>query len=65
MDVEDTSVRPKDNDRAVKMVLEIREREGNGHGEVARVAGQLGVFTARLSGRGCSGRKLTADRGLA
>ena len=30
-------------ERAVKMVLEIREREGKGHGELARVARQLGV----------------------
>ena len=30
-------------ERAVKMVLEIREREGKGHGELARVARQLAV----------------------
>jgi transposase len=30
-------------ERAVKMVFEIREREGKGHGELARVARQLGV----------------------
>ena len=30
-------------ERAVKMVLEIREREGKGHGELVRVARQLGV----------------------
>jgi transposase len=35
-------------DRAVKMVLEIREREGKGHGEIARVAGQLGVHREAL-----------------
>ena len=30
-------------ERAVKMVLEVREREGKGHGELARVGRQLGV----------------------
>jgi len=30
-------------ERAVKMVFEIREREGKGHGEIARVGRQLGV----------------------
>jgi transposase len=30
-------------ERAVKMIFEIREREGKGHGELARVARQLGV----------------------
>jgi transposase len=35
-------------ERAVKMVLEIRAREGNGHGEVARVARQLGVHRETL-----------------
>jgi len=30
-------------ERAVKMVFEIREREGKGRGELARVARQLGV----------------------
>jgi transposase len=30
-------------ERAVKMVCEIREREGKGHGEIARVGRQLGV----------------------
>jgi hypothetical protein len=25
------------------MVFEVRERDGQGHGEIARVAGQLGV----------------------
>jgi len=30
-------------ERAVKMVFEIREREGRGRGELARVARQLGV----------------------
>jgi transposase len=28
---------------AVKMVLEIRDREGRGHGEIARVGRQLGI----------------------
>jgi hypothetical protein len=32
-------------DRAVKAVLEIREREGKGHGEIARVADQPPVFS--------------------
>ena len=35
-------------ERAVKMVLEIRERDGKGHGEIARVAGQLGVHREAL-----------------
>ena len=30
-------------ERAVKMVLEVRVREGKGHGELARVGRQLGV----------------------
>jgi len=30
-------------ERAVKMVEEIREREGKGHGEIARVGRQLGI----------------------
>jgi transposase len=34
-------------ERAVKMVLEIREREGKGQGELARVGRQLGVHPAR------------------
>jgi transposase len=32
----------------VKAVLEIREREGKGHGEIARVADQLGVHREAL-----------------
>ncbi len=32
-------------ERAVKMVLEIRQREGKGHGELARVGRQLGGTT--------------------
>jgi transposase len=35
-------------ERAVKMVLEIRERDGRGRGELARVAGQLGVHPEAL-----------------
>ena len=35
-------------ERAVKMVLEVREREGKGHGELARVGRQLGVHPEAL-----------------
>jgi transposase len=35
-------------ERAVKMVLEIRERDGKGHGELARVGQQLGVHPEAL-----------------
>jgi transposase len=35
-------------ERAVKMVFEIRERDGKGKGEIARVAGQLGVHREAL-----------------
>ena len=35
-------------ERAVKMVLEIREREGKGQGELARVARRLGVHPEAL-----------------
>ena len=35
-------------ERAVKMVFEIRERDGKGHGEMARVGRQLGVNTETL-----------------
>src|SRR5258708_19813817 len=35
-------------ERAVKMVLEVRDREGKGHGEIARVARQLGVHPEAL-----------------
>ena len=34
--------------RAVKMVLEVREREGNGRGEIARVGRQLDVHPEAL-----------------
>jgi len=37
-------------ERAVKMVLEVREREGNGRGEIARVGRQLGVHPEALRG---------------
>ena len=37
-------------ERAVKMVLEIRQREGKGHGELARVGRQLGVHPEALRG---------------
>jgi len=35
-------------ERAVKMVVEIQAREGRGHGEVARVARQLGIHRETL-----------------
>ena len=35
-------------ERAVKMLFEVREREGKGHGELARVARQLGVHPEAL-----------------
>ena len=35
-------------ERAVKMVLEVREREGKGRGELARVARQLDVHPEAL-----------------
>jgi transposase len=35
-------------ERAVKMVLEVREREGSGHGEIARVGRQLDVHPEAL-----------------
>ena len=37
-------------ERAVRMVLEIRERDGRGQGELARVARQLGVHPEALRG---------------
>ncbi len=37
-------------ERAVKMVFEVRERDGKGHGEIARVARQLGIHPEALSG---------------
>ena len=51
-------------ERAVKMVLEIRDREGKGRGEIARVGRQLGIHPEAL--RTWIGRpKSTAGRGLA
>jgi transposase len=35
-------------ERAVKVVLEIRDREGKGRGEIARVARQLGIHPEAL-----------------
>jgi transposase len=35
-------------ERAVKMVFEVREREGKGRGEIARIAGQLSVHREAL-----------------
>ncbi|HZI75609.1 MAG TPA: transposase [Gemmatimonadales bacterium] len=35
-------------ERAMKMVFEIRERDGKGHGELARVGRQLGVHPEAL-----------------
>jgi transposase len=35
-------------ERAVRMLFEVREREGKGHGERARVARQLGVHPEAL-----------------
>ena len=49
-------------ERAVRMLFEVREREGKGHGEAARVARQLGVHR-RHCGPGQSRRKSTAERG--
>jgi transposase len=37
-------------ERAVKMVLEVREREGSGRGEIARVGRQLGIHPEALRG---------------
>ena len=35
-------------ERAVTMVFEVRERDGKGRGEIARVAGQLGIHREAL-----------------
>ncbi len=35
-------------ERAVKMVFEVRERDGKGHGEIARIARQLGIHPEAL-----------------
>src|SRR5437763_9907523 len=37
-------------ERAVKMVFEVRERDGKGRGELARVGRQLGVHPEALRG---------------
>jgi transposase len=37
-------------ERAARMVLEIRVRDGKGHGELARVGRQLGVHPEALRG---------------
>ena len=37
-------------EHAVRMVLEIRARDGKGHGELARVGRQLGVHPEALRG---------------
>lgn len=42
-------------ERAVRMVLEIRQQEGKGRGELARVGRQRGVHP---------GRRLARERGL-
>ena len=46
-------------ERAVKMLFEVREREGKGHGELARVARQLGVHPRDTAkSRSCSLKQL-------
>ena len=35
-------------ERAVNMVVEVRDREGKGHGEIARVGRQLGIHPEAL-----------------
>ena len=37
-------------ERAVKMVIEVRDREGKGRGEIARVGRQLGIHPEALRG---------------
>ena len=49
-------------ERAVKMVLEIRERDGKGQGELARVARQLGVHPEALAVLGKAGGNRRRDR---
>ena len=39
---------PRSSASAVKMVLEIRNQDGKGHGEIARVARQLGIHPEAL-----------------
>ena len=48
--------------RAVKMLFEVREREGKGRGELARVARQLGVHPEALRSW-AKRRKSTAECG--
>jgi transposase len=49
-------------ERAVKMVFEIRDRDGKGHGELVRVGRQLGVHPEALRSW-LSRRKLMAASG--
>ena len=51
-------------ERAVKMVFEIRERDGKGHEELARVARQLGVHpkAAAFLGKAGGNRRRHAAR---
>ena len=49
-------------ERAAKMVFEIREVDGKGHGEISRVARQLDVHPEGRRGPGCGRRKLTAEK---
>ena len=47
-------------ERAVKVVFEIRELDGKGHGEISRVARQLDVHP-EAPRPACSRRKLTVE----
>ena len=47
-------------ERAVKMVFEVRERDGKGHGELARVGSQLGVHPGH---RGPGSKQAEIDGG--
>ena len=49
-------------ERAVKMVLEIRELDGKGHGEISRVARQLKAMRNLQEGRHGLGRHLFHGR---